>query len=336
MTSFDLDCWFLENKRDFPWRESITPYRVWVSEVMLQQTRAQVVIDYFERWMAVFPDLATLAAAPIEQVIKMWEGLGYYSRARNLHAGARQIKQQFDGIFPSTPEDLLKIRGLGPYTVAAILSFAFHQRAVAIDGNVLRVIARYAWIGEDILKVATKRKITAFVEPFLSKEQPWVTMEALIELGATVCTPKPRCAVCPMQRNCQAYSKGQVDVLPIKSSTLKTEKITRGVAVIESEGFILVRKNGVGQVMADLCEYPYFEGKDSSFSVLQELEKLGIQANFVKNLASVKHSFTRFLATLYPFYFWTEHRLELDGYAWVSAEQLQSMPFSSGHRKIVY
>jgi A/G-specific adenine glycosylase len=207
VSNHSLNTWFEENRRAFPWREDPTPYSVWVSEVMLQQTRASVVVPYFERWMITFPSVAALAVAPIEQVIKMWEGLGYYSRARNLHRGAQQIVDDFGGVIPSTKEELLKIRGLGPYTVAAILSFGFKQRAAAVDGNVLRVITRYAWIDQDIQKVATKRVVAEFVESFLDEKQPWVTSEALIELGATICTPAPRCALCPIQSGCAAYSR---------------------------------------------------------------------------------------------------------------------------------
>lgn len=334
MSSTQLNHWFEENKRIFPWRQDPTPYRVWVSEVMLQQTRAAVVIPYFTVWMELFPDIQTLANAPIEQVIKIWEGLGYYSRARNLHSGAQQIVRDFGGEVPSARDDLLKIRGLGPYTVAAILSFGFHQRAAAVDGNVLRVMTRYAWIDEDILKTSTKKKVTDCVETFLDEEKPWVTSEALIELGATICTPTPRCDLCPIQSGCSAYKRGQATLLPIKSSTQKTEKITRGVAVIIVDGFVLVRENLTGKVMADLCEFPYFEEIKSFMGVQLALSELGLKVKLIQPLALVKHSFTRFAASLYPFYFGAELRPEIAGYAWISLAQLQQMPFSSGHRKI--
>jgi A/G-specific adenine glycosylase len=331
-----LNSWFEKNKRDFPWRGSPTPYGVWVSEVMLQQTRASVVIPYFELWMATFPDVASLAAAPIDQVIKLWEGLGYYSRARNLYAGAQQIVREFGGEVPSTKEGLLQIRGLGPYTVAAILSFGFKKRAAAVDGNVLRVITRYAWIDEDIQKVATKRKVTEFVEAFLDEEKPWVTSEALIELGATICTQVPRCDHCPIQEGCKAFARDQVDVLPIKSSKQKIEKIIRGVAVIEVEGFILVRENIAGKIMADLCEFPYFEGKKTVFAIQKELSSLGLNVELIQPLDSVKHTFTRYSATLYPFFFKATSRNGIKDHLWISIERLKQSPFSSGHRKIYH
>ena len=153
-----LKRWFLDQKRDFPWRENPSPYAVWVSEVMLQQTQAAVVISYFERWMQRFPTIQALADAPLEDVIKEWEGLGYYARARNLHAGARYVVENYEGQLPANAEQLYKIKGLGHYTVGAILSFAFQQRKAAVDGNVLRVLARYYGITDDIGKSATVKK----------------------------------------------------------------------------------------------------------------------------------------------------------------------------------
>jgi A/G-specific adenine glycosylase len=210
----ELNSWFLENRRELPWRIDPTPYRVWISEVMLQQTRASVVIPYFERWMTLFPDVAALAAAPIERVIKTWEGLGYYSRARNLHRGAQQMVESFGGEVPSDREALMSIKGLGPYTIGAILSFGFQKRAAAVDGNVTRVLARYFSIEENVGRQSVKRLIGEKAEAILDEREPWVTAEALIELGATVCTPKPFCELCPLQKSC--LGKDKAESLPIK------------------------------------------------------------------------------------------------------------------------
>ncbi len=331
-----LNEWFLKNKRSFPWREKITPYRVWVSEVMLQQTRALVVIPYFERWMALFPDVKSLAAAPIEQVIKVWEGLGYYSRARNLHAGAQQILKEFGGEIPSTQEELLRIRGLGPYTSAAILSFGFQKRAAAVDGNVLRVAARYLWIAEDIAKSGVKKKVAEQVETLLDQDKPWITSEALIELGATICLPKPRCSECPIRRDCKAALQSNPELLPIKTKIEKVEKLIRGVALIEADGSLLVRKNKPGQIMADLFEFPYFEGVSTPKAVQKEVERLVVQeVEWVEKLPLVQHSFTRYQAKLVPFYYRLDQKVELEGWEWVSIDELVKLPFSSGHRKIL-
>jgi A/G-specific adenine glycosylase len=327
--------WFLENRRIFPWREEISPYRVWISEVMLQQTRASVVIPYFERWMKEFPDVVALAAAPIDQVIKAWEGLGYYSRARNLHAGAQQIIRDFGGVIPSTREELLKIKGLGPYTSASVEAFGFHRRAAPVDGNVLRVMSRFLWIDEDIGKLSTRKKIEALTEERLDEKAPWVTAEGLIELGATLCLPKPRCGECPLQNECKAALRGVPDALPIRSKVEKIESLVRGVAIVEAEGFVLVRKNGPGQVMADLFEFPYFEGARSPREIQKKLEELvGKKVRFSGKLEPVEHSFTRYKVRLFPCLFAIDRVKQIEGYQWVRTEELAKLPFSSGHRKI--
>lgn len=332
----ELNSWFLEHRRAFPWREEPTPYRVWVSEVMLQQTRAQVVIAYFERWIKLFPDVYALANAPLERVMKAWEGLGYYSRARNLHAGAQQIMSQYKGKIPSSREELLKIRGLGPYTVNAILSFGFKQRAAAVDGNVTRVVSRFAWIAEDVGKSATKRKIEIAALKMLNEEQPWITAEALIELGATICQPKPRCEVCPLSSSCQAFLKGQPEVLPLKEAPPKVERIVRGVAVIEAEGHVLLKENPAGQLMGGLSEFPYFEGKRSSRAIQKELKALfHVKPELAERLSPVNHSFTRFHAHLIPFYFRLAEKRPIPHLTWVPIAELLVRSFSSGHRKIL-
>jgi A/G-specific adenine glycosylase len=256
-----LHLWFEENKREFPWREERTPYRVWVSEVMLQQTRASVVIPYFIRWMKLFPDIKSLAQASLSTVIKSWEGLGYYSRARRLHEGAKDIYHRFKGTLPSCPDQLRSIKGLGPYTIGAILNFGFHKKAPAIDGNVIRVLSRYFSIEENVGRASTKRLLEQKVNIWLENSAPWVTSEALIELGATICLPKPQCSICPIHSDCLGFSSGKASMLPIKTSSPEIIDLYRMVAVIESDGFFLVKKAEPGKVMADLYEFPYFEIK---------------------------------------------------------------------------
>ncbi len=330
-----LDEWFLENKRSFPWREEPTPYRVWVSEVMLQQTRASVVVAYFERWMEKFPTIVSLGNAPLEEVIKAWEGLGYYSRARNLHAAAKTMIQSHGGEVPSCREKLSELPGLGPYTVGALLSFGFQQRAVAIDGNVARVMARFAWVDEEIRKPSARRKIETAVESLLSAQKPWVSMEALIELGATICTPMPDCQRCPLRSKCAAYARGMPTVLPIKSAGPKIEKITRGLAIVEAEGYVLLRKNGDG-LMNDLWEFPYFEGVISLVGVKKSTSNLlGETPTYLESLEPLEHSFTRFLAKLFPYKFKISRLKPIERFCWIPADKLHELPFSAGHRKLV-
>jgi len=325
----DLHTWFKENQRPFPWREERTPYKVWISEVMLQQTRASVVVSYFLRWMARFPDVRALARATVEEVIKAWEGLGYYSRARNLHKGAQQIISNFDGRIPDSKEALATISGLGSYTIGAILSFGFQKRAAAVDGNVARVISRYFVIEENICSLKVRKKIEEHALS-LPTQEPWITAEALIELGATVCLPKPRCSVCPLKPGCVGRQLGIAVSLPIKNKEKEITHLTRIVAVVESQGRILVRKEVAGKVMADLYEFPYFE--EASISELERL--LGFKVEKLGGLKEIVHTFTRYKARLFPYLLKAAAPTEVAGGVWVLREKLLDLPFSAGHRKI--
>lgn len=322
-----LKDWFKEEKRSLPWRENPTPYRVWVSEVMLQQTQASVVIAYFERWMDRFPTIEALASAKEEEVLKLWEGLGYYSRARSLHQAAKMLIEDYQGELPQNPEELRKVKGIGPYTVGAIMSFAYHKKAAAVDGNVLRVISRLRCIEGEIDKPSVREEITEVVEELLPDQEPWVAMEALIELGAQVCKKKAACLLCPVRDMCLAYERGKVDELPKKGKRQATTTLHREVFVIECEGSLLIQQHGEGRVMAGLCEFPYIErGEGHPFS--EEVVPL-------KKLDPVTHTFTRYKAHLYPGIFQAKRQFSQKGHKWVESKRLHQLAFSSGHRKIL-
>lgn len=339
MNTKDLIRWFQREKREMPWREDPTPYQVWVSEVMLQQTQVAVVIPYYERWMAAFPTVEALAMASIEEVIKLWEGLGYYSRARNLHAGAQLIVQDFGGQFPDTAEDLVKIKGLGPYTIGAVLSFAFHQRAAAVDGNVMRVLARYCLIEDDISKAKTQKQIRELAEELLPLEESWVFSEALIELGATVCKKKAECGECPLKRGCLAFRHGKTEDLPRKEKRVAITPLYREVPILRHGEDFLIRKVEQGKIMSDLHEFPFFETTEGGMTVDQLLDavekKFDITAEYAEPLAEVKHSFTRYRARLRPSLLLSSVRVERGSYQWVSKKELTQLPFSAGHRRIL-
>ena len=328
--------WFNETKRIFPWRENPTPYQVWISEVMLQQTRASVVIPYFESWMEQFPTIKALAEAPEEEVIKCWEGLGYYSRARNLQAAAKQITIEHNGVLPSDPKALKALKGIGPYTLGAIRSFAFHQKAAAVDGNVMRVLSRHLAIDDDTAKPATLKKFYQVAEGLLPEETPWIVSEALIELGATLCLPKkPKCLLCPIKSNCKAFLEGRTQELPFKSKKVKITKLHRSVAIINYKDKFLVSKGEKGKVMQGLFEFPYFEGKLSPTLFHEQVEELVGEATTGEELSIQKHTFTRFHATLYPKLFLADEAPQVDGMQWIRKQELLKLPFSSGHRKIM-
>jgi len=333
----ELNLWFEKNKRSFPWRDDPTPYKVWISEVMLQQTRATAVVPYFERWISRFPDVKALAIAPLELVMKMWEGLGYYSRARNLHKGAQLIVGEFGGEIPKTRYELESIPGLGPYTASAILSFGHKRRAAAIDGNVTRVLARYLRLEENVAKASAKRKIQEAADALLDLEEPWVTVEALIELGATLCTVKPRCESCPLENSC--LGKEIAPSLPVKNPPAAITRINRAVLLIEMGSKMLLKKGDKGKIMADLYEFPYFEMGRAvwSWGKVRKTIRTTFQMDvrFVEQLQGVFHSFTRFQAALTPFRLALDVEKEVEGYLWVEKTALSSLPFSSGHRRLL-
>ncbi len=323
-----LKNWFQQEKRNFPWRNSPSPYAVWISEVMLQQTRAAVVIPYFERWMKRFPSIQSLADATVDEVIKMWEGLGYYSRARALHEGARYVVAHYHGKLPSLPHHLQKVKGLGSYTIGAIRSFAFHQKAPAVDGNVMRVISRLYCYEEEIDQQLAKKQIQKKVKELLPDTEPWVIMEALIELGATICVKNPQCEKCPMQEICEADRRGKAEQLPRKKRKEQTILLQRSVFVIYHQREFLIQRQEGKKVMAGLYEFPYFDKETTAPSFYPgKLHKK-------QKCKEVKHTFTRYRARLFPTIWEAEEKKEVEGFLWASSEKMKTFPFSSGHRKI--
>lgn len=333
-----LKNWFLNERRDLPWRNNPNPYEIWVSEVMLQQTQVAVVIPYFERWMHRFPTVQSLANARLDEVIKLWEGLGYYSRARCLHEGAKFVVQHYQGQLPAEEEALKKIKGLGPYTIAAILSFAFHKRAAAVDGNVIRVLSRFFQIEEDITKNKTINHLREIALQILPDEESWIQNEGLIELGATLCKKKPNCLECPLRSDCKSYATGSVDRLPFKSTKFKTEYLYRSVPVIICDHKILIKRGQKGKIMSDLHEFPFFETNKNGWTAKKLAEEvtqqLSLKIDLIDQLEVVKHSFTKYQVRLNPILFKCNNLNAVEGYMWLSYEVLKQLAFSSGHRRI--
>jgi A/G-specific adenine glycosylase len=330
--------WFLEVKRDLPWRHEPTPYQVWVSEVMLQQTQVAVVIPYYKRWMERWPTVAQLAEAPIEAVIKQWEGLGYYQRARSLHAGARYVMEHCGGKLPETAAELEAIPGLGPYTVGAILNFAFHQRAPLVDGNVIRVVSRYRGIEEEVDRAPVRKRLWKLTEQLLPEQAPWEISEALMELGAMVCTPQPRCQLCPLASNCIAFQSGDPARLPVRRPRPQPQKLYRAVALIRSPAGFLIQRAAAGKVMADLYQFPYLETSSDGVSERAQAawlqSALGIKGRLVSQLRPVSHSFTRYRVELQPRLFEADAE-PVPGHVWAAEAELSQLPFCSGHRRLL-
>ncbi|WP_348663944.1 A/G-specific adenine glycosylase [Chlamydia vaughanii] len=333
-----LKKWFTKNKRSFPWRDNPSPYHVWVSEVMLQQTRAEVVVKYFLEWMQKFPTIESLAVANEEDVVKIWEGLGYYTRARNLLHGARMVMSQFGGELPDNHLDLMQIKGLGPYTVHAILAFAFKRRTAAVDGNVLRVISRIFLIEASIDLESTKTWISRITQSILPSKDPQVFSEALIELGACICTRSPKCDICPMRKVCGAVNEGKQRLLPIRHARKKIVTLFRWVAIIFYKEFIVLEHRKPEEMMAGLYEFPYIEIesledlKDMN-SLTKEMENIiGSSLVFSGELEEQRHAFTHYKVRLLPKIFYAKFRPKSENLYPLDA--IDSLPFSSGHRKI--
>ena len=255
--------WYDKNKRELPWRTESPrdPYKVWVSEIMLQQTRVEAVKDYYTNWMERFPDIPTLAASEEEDVVRQWQGLGYYSRARNLHTAVREVMETYGGRVPETREEISKLKGIGDYTAGAILSMAYGKRETAVDGNVLRVFARIYDIEENILSSKVKKQITELVKAQQDTKRPGDFNEALMDLGATVCTPgQPRCELCPLAGVCGAKAAGKENVIPLRivKKEVPVEPIT--VFVVREGDFYLLHHRPDKGLLAGMWEFPNCAG----------------------------------------------------------------------------
>jgi len=256
--------WYRDNARDLPWRREVTPYRVWLSEVMLQQTRVAAVLDYYRRFLESAPTVEALAALEEDELMKLWQGLGYYSRARNLQRAARQIMENFDGTFPNRYEDLRALAGVGDYTAGAIASIAFGLPTPAVDGNVLRVVSRICADGGDILAPATKRKYTRALEEVIPLDAPGQFNQAMMELGATVCLPNgaPLCERCPAREFCRAHLEGRTGEFPVKAPKKPRKIEVRTVFLLFFEDKVALRRREKNGLLAGLWEYPNVLGEE--------------------------------------------------------------------------
>lgn len=249
--------WYWKVKRDLPWRRTSNPYHIWVSEVMLQQTQVKTVIPYYHRFLERFPDLASLAQASLEDVLELWRGLGYYSRARRLWEGARFVLENEEGRVPRGYQSLLKIPGVGEYTAGAVASIAFGEGVLAVDGNVNRVVARFLAWGEAVETVRTRRHFVAHLKGWQPSEGAGDFNQALMELGATVCTPKsPKCSECPLLEGCQGLAAGNPLSFPVKRSKEKITEAIRPTLVLIRKGKVLLKKRPSEGLLANLWEFP--------------------------------------------------------------------------------
>lgn len=292
--SIILLSWYDNNARALPWRTRPTPYRVWVSEIMLQQTRVETVLPYFERFVSALPDIAALAAADEALLMKLWQGLGYYGRARNMQKAARAVMQRHGGVLPHSPEELIKLPGIGGYTAGAIASIAYGCPAVAVDGNVLRVLSRLAASREDVSRPETKRACGELVRSMLPQDRPGDFNQALMDLGATVCLPhgEPLCGECPLAGSCAGHKGGIAGSLPVKAARKPRPVRLLTVFVLLSGGRILLAKRPQKGLLAGLWEMPNAEGWLDEAGTAALLGQWGASDFTLTRLEDAKHIFT--------------------------------------------
>lgn len=255
--------WFATNHRPMPWKGARDPYIIWLSEIILQQTTVAQGTAYFEKFRERYPSVSDLANAPADDVMKMWEGLGYYSRARNLHETAKHITHVLNGLFPNTYDDILKLKGVGSYTAAAIASFAYDLPHAVLDGNVYRVLSRFFGIETPIDTTEGKHQFTELANTVLDKKRPADFNQAIMDFGATHCTPaKPKCSKCPFQTECSAFRDNIVDILPIKSKKMVRRTRYFNYVVINEGDFIYIRKRTEKDIWQELYEFPMIETEE--------------------------------------------------------------------------
>lgn len=323
--------WYDQNKRELPWREQVTPYKVWVSEIMLQQTRVEAVKPYYERFILELPDVASLAAAREQRLLKLWEGLGYYSRVRNMQKAAIQMVEDYGGHMPSTYQDLLKLKGIGPYTAGAIASIAFDERVPAVDGNVLRVLTRLTKDGEDISQPSVKKSIEEGLVNIMPS-RAGAFNQALMELGATVCLPNgaPRCEVCPWKNLCQAHRDGTEIKYPYKMPKAKRSIEKKTVLIVRDGENILLHQRPKSGLLAGMYEFVMVENQLNQDEVIGYCRKIGLEPIFIESLPEAKHIFTHkewrmkgFLIKVEPLSFSKNNTVLSEKYFFVHNEQIK-------------
>lgn len=337
--------WYQHNARALPWRLHTSPYATWVSEIMLQQTQVETVIPYFQRWMDQFPDLATLASADEQAVLSAWEGLGYYSRARNLHRAAQQVMAEYDGQLPHTSRELQRLPGIGAYTAGAIASIAFGEDVPAVDGNVRRVLARYFDVSVPVRSPQGEQQLWALARENLPPGRAGEYNQALMELGALICRPKnPLCARCPIADGCQALQLGLQEQRPVKLPRQKTPHLTVTAAVIVQDGLVLLTQRPAKGLLGGLWEFPggtLEEGDaDLAACLRREIrEELGVAVRVGQPFGRYDHAYTHFKITLHAFLCdlppgTVPRPLEAQALVWAALDDLPDYPMGKVDRQI--
>jgi len=341
--------WYDHLGVELPWRGDRDPYHIWLSEIMLQQTQIETVKPYYARFLAAYPTVEALAAAPLDDVLKLWEGLGYYSRARNLHRAAEQMTQKSTGLgFPRTVEGLLELSGVGRYTAGAIASIAFGVRAPVLDGNVIRVFSRLLDLADDVTQSSTQATLWQIAERWLPAERVGDYNQALMDLGRLICKPRsPLCAQCPIRESCAAFAHGTQNERPVKAAKAETPhyNVTAGIIWNADGGVakVLIAQRPLDGLLGGLWEFP--GGKQEPGESLEEClkrelrEELAIEVEVGELFTKVKHGFTHFKITLYAFtckYVSGEPQtIGARAFAWVTPDQFDAYSFGKADRQVI-
>ena len=337
--------WFDKNKRTMPWRQTSDPYKIWISEIMLQQTQVNTVIPYYERFLDRFPDVEQLADASQQTVLKMWEGLGYYSRARNMHKAAQEVVADFSSVFPDSYDELLQLKGIGPYTAAAVSSIAFQRQQAVVDGNVIRVLSRYYGIKDDVRRSKVKSDIQTIADSLIPKDRPGDFNQAVMELGATICTPKnPVCDSCPLSIDCVAYKTAETEIIPYKSPRKKIPHHHIGVGLIkDNNGKLLIALRPDDAMLGGLWEFPggkKEKGENINKTVERELnEELGVTVAVGDKFMDLKHAYSHFKITLHAYWCTIESGTPRPKSStklkWVTLEEIDEYPFPKANKVLI-
>jgi A/G-specific adenine glycosylase len=338
--------WFAAHRRDLPWRRTYEPYHVWVSEIMLQQTQMERGVAYFTRWLERFPDVASLALAHEDEVLKLWEGLGYYSRARNLHRAARLVHEELGGNLPDTVEGLQTLPGVGPYTARAVASIAFGRDVCVIDANVERVASRLYDIDVPVKSREARRQIEERCQALLPPGRARDFNQALMEFGSLVCAPRnPACDACPIRPHCLARTRGVQEARPVTAKAASPIPLTMATGVLVHDGRILAQKRLSDDIWGNLWEFPgglVEDGETPEQAVIREfMEETALSVNRPVPVGAFRHSYTRYRVTLHAFavtLLSDPAALELRAaqeHRWATWSQLRELAFPAGHRMLI-
>ncbi len=336
--------WWDAGHADLPWRHTRDPYAIWIAEIMLQQTQIKTVIPYYERWLVRFPTVSSLAAASLDQVLSLWQGLGYYSRVRNLLAAAQMVMEEFDGRIPEEVPELKQLPGIGPYTAGAIASIAFGRPAAVLDGNVIRLLSRLMDLEKDVTSTKTRRKLWQVAASLVPLERPGDYNQALMEMGQRICLPAvPLCHRCPLAEVCLARARGTQLERPVRPPRRRTPHYDVTAAVIHrSDGRILISRRPLDGLLGGLWEFPggkQEDGESLPAALRREIcEELDLKIEVGRKITTIQHAYTHFRITLHAY-----HALYLSGrpkhigvsdHAWVTLDELDGFAFAVTDQKI--